>query len=815
MFKYKTGLQGSRKSEKRNFISIEKQIIYTKLNIKIMQSSKTIYISLIIISASIVCFEILTTRVSSLIFVSNYAFIILSLAILGLGIGGVFSHYSLQQADTIKALKAVTRSIILAGASILIFIVAAAVLKNTNPIIYFICVILPFFFAGIIYSQFYKLYSSRSFLLYASDLLGAAIGAIGSIFVLNYLGAVNGILFDCFLIFCSLPVMLFSRVELLKRIVIILIPGILAVFIFINSFSDFIGKIPIGNFSEKDFYYVYPDAQNISIFEDSRWSVYGRADLIKYTNQDAVKQIFIDGSAGSQMYRFNGDVHNPGNLLFDLLLEHTTSIPFLLLPENQKSNMLVIGPGGGKEILIGLVDGVKKITGVEVNPDFVDLVKEQSDFNGGIYTNFPNVNIHVAEGRHFVKQSKEKYDLIVMALPSTEQLQNVNNLASNENYLITVEALKDYLNTLNENGCLVFTVHNRWELIRLIVTAFISFEEDGISNYNALNHFIVISQDYAPTIVIRKSAFSEEEIAGIKKIAEYLPANLPIITYLPYNWRSLNDNVENRLLSSINSDSTSLRKLIAEDKFDISPVRDDSPYFYKINRTIPDDFLKLFLSVVVLSFIIVFVPLVGIKDIKKNKAVRQKLIVPLIVFVGTGFGFMVLEMSLFQKLILYLGSPTVSLSVLLASILIGMGVGSYFGGKIFSNKPLNRLAIILLMIVIAGVVLLLSHRILLNELMSYGAVYCTVACFVLILPFGCLLGMPFPSAIQIMKANNMDRFIPWMYGVNGILTVLGSVTAVILSMTFGYNVTFLTGITAYFILFIVINQYRKKADLSI
>jgi hypothetical protein len=114
------------------------------------------------------------------------------------------------------------------------------------------------------------------------------------------------------------------------------------------------------------------------------------------------------------------------------------------------------------------------------------------------------------------------------------------------------------------------------------------------------------------------------------------------------------------------------------------------------------------------------------------------------------------------------------------------------------------------MIVLAGVVLLLSYQPLLNELMSYTQVLCSIVCFLLILPFGFLLGIPFPTGIQILKQNKMENYIPWMYGVNGILTVLGSILAVTLSMTFGFSITFLTGLSIYFILFLIIYKHSYR-----
>ena len=238
---------------------------------------------------------------------------------------------------------------------------------------------------------------------------------------------------------------------------------------------ELLGKIPIGNFPEKDIYYTYDDPNINPTIIDSRWSINGRSDLVEYNNQNIVKDLFIDGAAGSQMYKFNGNIAHHDTLLNKILLHHSTAIPFLFLTKEEKENMLVIGPGGGGEILTGILGGVQKITGVEVNPDFVEIVKKYSDFNGGIYTNFPNVKIEVAEGRHFIKSTRQHYNIIVLALPSTKQLQNIDGLASNENFLLTVEAIKDYLNNLTQNGQLIFTLHNRWELVRLIVTTFICF----------------------------------------------------------------------------------------------------------------------------------------------------------------------------------------------------------------------------------------------------------------------------------------------------------------------------------------------------
>jgi hypothetical protein len=454
---------------------------------------------------------------------------------------------------------------------------------------------------------------------------------------------------------------------------------------------------------------------------------------------------------------------------------------------------------------MGILAGVQQITGVEVNPDFVEIVKKYSDFNGGIYTNFPNVNIEVAEGRHFIKSTRQHYNIIVLALPSTKQLQNIDGLASNENFLLTVEAMKDYMNNLTQNGQLIFTLHNRWELIRLIVTTLYAFKENGIDNSDAPNHFMILGSDYAPTIVIKKSAYTVDEIKAIVKTANSLPADYPRVTYLPFLNNPVNNEVENILLQEVENGQRSLGELITRNSSDISPVRDDSPFFYKVDKGVPGDFVPLLIAISVVALLSVIIPFMKIKSkLKNNRKNKEKerFVLPLFIFICIGIGFMILEISLFQKFILYLGSPTIALSILLGSLLVGMGVGSFFGGQIYPQDVVKRLKHISGLIVIAGVLLFVVHPSILNELLAYGLVIRAIVCFVLLFPFGFLLGIPFPIGIQMLKQNNLVKYIPWMYGVNGIFTVLGSVSAVILSMTFGFTSSFFVGLSMYVIIYI-------------
>jgi len=773
-----------------------------------MNNTKGLNFSILVVSAVVICFEIISTRISSLIFVQNYAFIILSLAILGLGSGGIYSYYKIKPEEgSTKNPKTFSLFILLSGVSLIIFIVLEIILSITSPYIYFFLLFLPFFFAGVVYAEFFSNYASAGFKIYASDLIGAALGSFLSIYVFNLFNAANAVLFLALVLFISS--INYLNAEKKKRTLLYLALISLAVVLTVFGKRELLGEFPIGNFPEKDIYYTYDDPSINSTIIDSRWSINGRSDLVEYNNQNIIKNLFIDGAAGSQMYRFNGSIAHPDTLLNRILLYHSTTIPFLFLNKEEKENMLVIGPGGGGEILTGIIGGIQNITGVEVNPDFVEIVKNNSDFNGGIYTNFPNVKIEVSEGRHFIKSARQHYNIIVMALPSTKQLQSIDGLASNENFLLTVEAIKDYLNNLTQNGQLILTLHNRWELVRLIVTTLFAFKENGINNSDAPNHFIILGSDYAPTIVIKKSAYTVDEIKAISKAAMSLPADFPRVTYLPFLNNSVNNEIENVLLQYIKDKHIPLEEIIAKNSSDISPVRDDSPFFYKVNKGMPGDFSNLLIAISAAALLSVIIPFMKIKSkLKNNRKHKEKerFVVPLLVFICIGIGFMILEISLFQKFILYLGSPTIALSILLGSLLVGMGIGSFFGGHIYSQDDVKRLKHISGLIVIAGVLLFVIHPSILNELLAYGLVVRVIVCFVLLSPFGFLLGIPFPTGIQMLKQNNLVKYIPWMYGVNGIFTVLGSISAVILSMTFGFTLCFFVGLSMYLIIFIVLTS---------
>ncbi len=476
-----------------------------------MKPQASVFLRIFILSAVVIAFEVLLSRISSLIFTYNYAFLIVSLAILGLGIGGIFSFYkwkSRSEQVTDRLTNELSRYNTFFYLLIVFFIVFVNLVPFiTTPVLFLLFSFLPFLFAGIVLSKTLQVFSSESFKLYAFDLFGAAAGAMLALWMIDLLGGTNAILslglLGVFSSFLYKPgsLTLFGYFKYSK----IFLPSciILVILLAVNLTTEFLGEITVRKNPAKDLHVMLiNDSLNARIVE-SRWSAFGRVDLVSYSDDDSVMFMFIDGASGTPMFKFNGDIDNArGNLKF-LNMVFSGTFPFYFLEEKEKDNMLIIGPGGGREIIIGLTNGVKEITGVEINRDFVGIVNDYSEYNGGLYTDFGNVSIITGEGRSYLRGVEEDYDIILITQPFTKSSRSLEGYALTENYLLTVESVKDYFNHLTEEGRLIVVLHTTSEAMRFISTSLTAMEEMGIDNRDAMDHIYTVGRKINPVIVLK------------------------------------------------------------------------------------------------------------------------------------------------------------------------------------------------------------------------------------------------------------------------------------------------------------------------
>ncbi|NLU44705.1 MAG: hypothetical protein GXX11_07540, partial [Acholeplasmataceae bacterium] len=202
-----------------------------------------------------------------------------------------------------------------------------------------------------------------------------------------------------------------------------------------------ITEISIATNPDKEIY----DAINLfnGKIKETTYGAFGRIDLIQYPEHIGWMDIYLNGTAGMPMYKFSGAISDPN--IINLKKSFTGYFPIYTLAPEQKKNALIIGPGGGRDILVAKLGGVENITAVEVNKDIVKLVKRYSNYNGNIYDDYEGVEIIVDEGRSFVKRQKTKYDIIMLSLAVTNTNRSREGLSLTENYLFTVESIVDYL----------------------------------------------------------------------------------------------------------------------------------------------------------------------------------------------------------------------------------------------------------------------------------------------------------------------------------------------------------------------------------
>ncbi|MBI3354384.1 MAG: hypothetical protein HY034_05810 [Nitrospirae bacterium] len=781
-------------------------------------------IGIFLFSASLLLLEITLTRLSSVILSYHHVFLVVSISMLGLGIGGLAAFYLTNPPSppdnppTSPIIKGGQRGILKGGEggfsgerylllscalfiiSIPISIILMSQLPYTpNIFFYAFLMFIPFFFAGILLSIIFRLYPEYSSRLYAADIAGAAAGVAAAVLLLKLSGGVNSALIAAVM---ASAAMIFFSLRTKKFILPVLFTLITSTLFLTNLSFPFAKEVPIGNDPVKDLSRLLADPESGGEIIETRWSAFGRTDLVRHTKNEGFMTLFVDGTAGTPMYRFNGDIRNPDGVIKEMPQTFPGSFPFLFLTEHEKENTLIIGSGGGRDVLIALMAGIKDITAVEINRELVDIVKGRVGFNGGIYTKYKNVNVLIDEGRSFLRRSDHKYNSIILTLPVTKSSRSIEGYALTESFLLTSESISDYLEHLKDDGQLIVLVHNKNMALRLVSLALDAMKDAGIDNPAAMRRIYLFGEKL-PLFVLKKRPFTEDEISLRAAEMRRLGFDEGIL-FMPYNKINSQDSL-NRALALIANGQVTMDKVIKASDKDMSPVTDDSPFFYKFEKGLPENIVSLLWFAAILSIIITFLPFIlGLKS-KLNFSTFK----PVLLFILLGAGFMILEVSFIQRFILFLGAPVISLSVFLITLFAGMGTGSFFtsrfeGGRINFNISLYAFLI--------GIIILIYTFLLhyLRFFIGYDLGTRVLITVILLLPLGFLLGIPFPSGIRALKQENKESLIPWMWGINGAASVLGSALAVAIAIKIGFTAAGLIGAGCYLLIGLIYIFHQNK-----
>jgi len=748
--------------------------------------------------------EIALTRIFSVMYSYHYTFLAVSVALFALSLGGVLTQaFSWQiPLDGIYSRLALI-SVISSFGSFLVFVLTSS--SSSNAVSDAFILFFPFLVVGIFLATIYNVFTTFSNVAYFADLLGAAIGALAVVLLLDFVGAARTVLLVGAL--TSIASLFFALSSKRKIITLVTIVDIVLMAFFVQySTRTNLSGTPFMGGQGKELEGILADQSLGARIIDSRWSAFGRSDLIELDADPHSKVIFVDGGAGTRMLHFDGDFNSSSSEVSSL--KYTTQyFPYYFL---NKGNSLVIGPGGGLDVLTSLMGAMNHTTAVEVNPDIVAMVRDYSSYNGGIYTKYDNVHVYVDEGRSFVRRSTQKYDIIMLDIPVTKTAQGSIGYALAENYLFTTDSFTDYFDRLNDDGLLTIVAHDPVEIYKLVSTAFKVLEDQGLSAQEIMRRLIVVQAEGhsgLPVFILKKTPFTESQARSA-----YLKANeLAFVpSYLPYvDGPSLDP-----LLSGLADGSVSIDMVISLAPFEITPPTDDNPFFYKFEKGIPLTLSQLLIGAVILSAALTGLYLGAWA--RRLSAVSKKELDTLMsrfslfrpyYFASLGLGFMLIEIPLIQRFILFLGHPSLAIAVVLCSLLLASGLGSFYSRRWQSQKLYNVFKVSLV-IGIAVILYMLVLPFVFNAFLSYDSTFRFFVAFTLIFPLGFFMGIPFPVGLKLTR-KEVKNDAAWMWCINGAFSVLGAVLALALAMSFNFSAVLLSGGLIYVAIFLVGRTWAK------
>jgi spermidine synthase len=732
--------------------------------------------------------ELALTRLFSVVLFYHFAFFAISIALLGLGSGGVFAHLGknwLARFPTrsllpwLCATNAFAVPIVL---GIVLHVPVSLSLSRANFLrltAIYLASAVPFFLTGLGFSILFARESKHISRLYGADLLGGALACLAVVPLLNGLGGPNTVLFAAFM--AAVAGAAWATNSGQRKLNLALAAAVLFTI--------------AANHSGRLFDVVYAKG----IFRDKAWVEFARWNAIsrvEVDRQGGAKAVVIDADAST--YIMNADPNQwYGTEWQKNLMSAPPALANILRPHGAYA---IIGPGGGVDVLRAVANGSPSVTGIEINPIIANTIMgdRYADYSHHLYQR-PQVHIHVTDGRSFVRNAKQNFDVVQMTLVDTWASTAAGAFALSENSLYTVEAFREYFDHLNPDGMVAIT---RWEFrqpreaLRVVSVAMQALHESGVQN--PAKNFIVVSEglldeDGIPVVVLaKKSAFTAEEEQAVQA---HLRANPKLnALYLPSDPKS---NPFSALIAS--NDPVGFAQPYP---YNVAPVNDNAPFFFftlKLNQLLHPKLLthgidwKVNLGVVVLAMVLVI----------SIAAVLAFLIIPLAVhsthahpirllyFVAIGLGYILVEIAFIQRFVLFLGHPTYALTVVVFLLLLSSGAGSLASRKWLAQTRTAWIALVLIASAILLYVWILPG--LLNALVGLPFPAKLLLSAALLVPLGFAMGMPFPTGLRALAGNAVE----WAWAMNAGSSVLGSVLAMVIAIQFGLNVTLACGAAAY------------------
>ena len=799
---------------------------------------KSIYYAIFLLSLAGLALENSLTRIFSITMWYHYAFMAISVAMLGMSTGAVKVYLADFASKTDEELEAlISKYSRLFAFSLIISLLtllsipfvprSTGIGYFTTALIYTVAAV-PFYFEGVAVSLILATkYIKQANKLYAADLAGAAAGSIAFFALLSVTDAVSAIIFISSFGFFSAFAVSKKKTDL-----------VLAICIIIFSVFNYTGKIFKIEWTKVD-----EGVQEAVVernIEWESWTPFSRITVASMPDTNG----FGWGISGKMMSQFPDYKVEQKNLKIDsaaatIITKNTmqlsklihlrydiTNFAHYLFP---RSKVGVIGVGGGRDILSALHFEQKEIWGIEINGRILEaLTKVYSNYTYNISA-LPNVHLVEDEARNFFeKNSDMQFDLIQASLIDSWAATASGAFVLTENSLYTLEAWKTFYSRLSDRGAITMS---RWyypkrpgELLRLVNLAYQTLLESGVKE--PAKHIILVAVDYIPadqpleyhfgsgTIVVSKQPFTKESIDKAKELADL------------YGFETLIAGGEEK--ESVFKDIITPGKresFMAKYSLDLTPPTDDNPFFFNMLKPLTvikgmdvesegvlstnlmaiHNLMWLIAIVIVLSLFLIIIPLISKMKTGVAKAVFNRYT---LYFTALGIGFMLIEISLIQKFAVFLGHPTYSILVVLFTMLLFSGLGSFTSKKLREKIGVKGL-FILLILVVATVGS--ANMFVLHFFSSWPIAPRIIYSFATMALAGFFMGMPFPTGLALLN-KEVSGSAPWFWGVNGAASVVSSVAATAISIFYGISATFFVGLVCYFAAFAAGILIEKAAD---
>jgi predicted membrane-bound spermidine synthase len=810
-----------------------------------------------LVSATLLMTELALTRIFSVVMYYHFAFLAISIALFGLSASGVFAYVARRWLDRYPTPVLLARQAAIYAACTIVALFVLVRLRvglNYTPrnlqlmLVIYALAALPFFSGGLVVTLAISRFSSRINTVYAADLIGAAAGCLVLIPLLDRLGAPGVVLTAAAM--ALIAAVLFAPPVSRSRFAAV--GAIAMVALLAGQFSG------VAVFDVTD---TKGHTKDRILF--SKWNSFSRIGVYERTHGDwslsykydgplpDTRYMDIDSAASTPILHLEPDLAGVQYLRYEL-----TALAYHLkeralgardsrpkeqgldtgesgLAKNSEPGAqpppasnppgftaLVIGPGGGRDLVSALVFGAERIDGVEINPIIADDVMRDRfrEYSGGIYTN-PRVRITIDDGRSFVRRTPDRYDVIQASLVDTWAATAAGAYTLTENTLYTVEAFNDYLDHLTDDGVLTIT---RWVLdgLRLISLAQAACESRG---WDAASRLAIVQHDRVATFLLKKTPFTSAEVALLKNESDRLGFR---VLYAPGVDGAAPIVADDDQVDGSNTGDYA-RLILTPDREgfyarltnDIRPTTDDRPFYFHTTK-LENQFQVAFgRSMLFGNGLSALLTLMGISGMLVVLFVVAPLAIAggplprgwfgwLAYFGALGAGFMLIEVSVLQRFVLLLGHPVYSLTVTLFSLLLGTGAGAAWSRRVRDEALGRWAAAALLLIAAVGVLIIGVATPLITWAIPFARTTRIAIAVAVLVPIGLLLGIPMPTGLRLLRAR-APEMVTWAWGINGALSVLGATLAIFIAMNWGFHTTLLAASATYLLGFIALRAATR------